>query len=257
MIGTSRAALRLELLHDRTLPSVSVVQSGATLTITGDQWANTVHVQDDGTPSGLTVTVDGTGYPVSGAVTTVVINTRGGNDTVSYDLTGDYVGTTRTVNVSLGNGDDTFTSDLGHGIDATSSLTLNVDGGNGKDNLSVTGSGGGPVAGTLSVQLKGGNGMDTISFGYSAEVDGSLTVTADGGNGKDSITGNVEAAANSSGSVVVHELGGNGSDTLGLSVTGDGLAGLTSLDASVDTGHGKDSVTVTDNVTVITHGHKH
>jgi hypothetical protein len=255
MTGTSRAALRLERLDERTLPSVSVAQSGGTLTITGDQRANTVQVQDDGTAGGLTVTVDGTGYPISGPVTAVVINTRGGNDRVSYDLTGDYVGTTRTVTVSLGNGDDTFTADLGHRIDAASGLTLTVDGGNGKDNLSVTGSGGGPVAGTLSVQLRGGNGTDTIGFNYAAEVDASVSITADGGNGKDTITGTVAVGANSTGSVVAHELGGNGSDTLGLSVTGDGLAGLAGLDAAVDTGHGKDAVTVTDNVTITTPAH--
>jgi hypothetical protein len=241
----------MESLSDRTVPSASVVQTGETLTITGDQHANTVEIKDDGTPSGLTVTMDGVNYPVSGAVTMVVVNTKGGADTVSYDLTGDYVGTTRTVEVLLGNGNDTFTADLGHGIDAASTLALQVNGGNGKDNLSVTGTGGGPVAGTLSVQLNGGNGMDAISFDYSAEVDGSLMFTADGGNGKDTISGDVTVAANSTGTVLAHVQGGNGKDDLGLSVTGDGLSGLSKLDASVDGGHGKDTITTTDNVTVL------
>jgi hypothetical protein len=251
MTGSSHVALRLESLSDRTLPSVSVVQTGETLTITGDQRPDTVQILDDGTPQGLTVTMDGVNYPVNGPVTMVIINTKGGADTVSYDLTGDYVGTTRTVEVNLGNGNDTFTADLGHGIDAASTFALQVNGGNGKDNLSVTGTGGGPVAGTLSVQLNGGNGKDVISFGYSAEVDGSLMFTADGGNGKDTITGNVTVATNSTGSVLAHVLGGNGKDDLGLSVTGDGLAGLSSLDASVDGGHGKDTINVTDNVTIL------
>jgi len=251
MTGFSHVALRLEPLHDRIVPSVSVVQTGGTLTINGDQHANTVDIKDDGTPSGLTVSVDGTDYPVTGDVTMVVVKTRGGADTVSYDLTGDYVGTTRTVEVLLGNGDDTFTADLGHGIDAASILALQVNGGNGKDNLSVTGTGGGPVAGMLSVQLLGGNGMDSISFSYQAEVDGSLMLTADGGNGKDTIHGDVTAAADSTGSVLAQVLGKNGKDDLALSVTGDGLAGLSKLDALVDGGHGKDAVTVTDNVLVL------
>jgi hypothetical protein len=251
MSRSYQLALRLEPLHDRTVPSVSVVQTGGTLTVNGDQHVNTVEIKDDGTPDGLTVTMDGVNYPVTGPVTTVVINTRGGADTVSYDLTGDYVGTTRTVEVFLGNGNDTFTADLGHGIDAASTLALQVNGGNGKDNLSVTGAGGGPVAGTLSVQLNGGNGMDAISFGYAAEVDGSLMLTADGGNGKDTITGDVTAAADSTGSVLAQVKGGNGKDDVGLSVTGDGLSGLSSLDATVDGGHGKDTVTATDNVTVL------
>lgn len=250
MSALSQVALRLEPLHDRTLPSVSVVQTGGTLTVNGDQHANTVEIKDDGTPSGLTVTVDGTDYPVSGSVTMLVVNSKGGADTVSYDLTGDYVGTTRTVEVFLGNGNDTFTADLGHGIDAASTLALQVNGGNGKDDLSVTGTGGGPVAGMLSVQLLGGNGMDSISFSYSAEVDGSLLLTADGGNGKDSIHGDVTVAADSTGSVLAQVLGKNGKDDLGLSVTGDGLSGV-SVDASIDGGHGKDTITNTDNVVVV------
>jgi len=251
MTGSSRVALRLEPLFDRIVPSVTVVQTGGTLTVTGDQHANTVEIKDGGTPSGLTVTVDGTDYPLTGDVNMLVVKTRGGADTVSYDLTGDYVGTTRTVEIELGNGNDTFTADLGHGLDAASTLALQVNGGNGKDDLSVTGTGGGPVAGMLSVQLLGGNGKDAISFSYSAEVDGRLMFTADGGNGKDAIHGDVTVAADSTGSVLAQVLGKNGKDDLALSVTGDGLAGLAGLDASVDGGHGKDTVTTTDNVTVV------
>src|SRR5262249_48952574 len=139
MIGSSHIALRLESLSDRTVPSVSVVQTGGTLTINGDQHANTVEIKEHGSASGLTITVDGGGYPVTGAVDTVKVYTRGGADTVNYTLTGDYAGTTRTFDFFLGNGDDTFTADLSHAVGADASLALHVNGGNGNDNLSVTG----------------------------------------------------------------------------------------------------------------------
>src|SRR4051812_45644243 len=59
MTGSSRVALRLEALNDRVVPSVTVVQDGSTLTVKGDAHANTIEIHDNGTPAGLTVTVDG------------------------------------------------------------------------------------------------------------------------------------------------------------------------------------------------------
>jgi hypothetical protein len=259
MAVASRFALQLESLYERIVPSVTVVQDGSTLTINGDQSANDVHITDDGTAAGLTVIVDGQDYPLTGSVDTVRVLTHSGRDTVNYSVTGDYVGTTRTVEVLLGNGDDTFAADLGHGIDVDSSLTLRASGQNGKDNLSVTGPAAGDaaiLAGRLNVELNGGNGKDVLSFTFAGEVDGSLDFSADGGNGKDNISGDVAAAADSTGSVKAHVLGGNGKDDLNLSVTGDGLDGLSDLDASIDGGHGKDSIQATDNVTILDGGKK-
>ena len=127
---------------------MSVIQDSGTLTIKLDQQANTVEIKDDGTASGLTVTVDGLDQTFSGAaIDKFVLYTRGGWDNVSYTLTQDYTaGTAREVEVFLGNGNDTFTADLGHAIVDSSSLKLTVNGGNGKDDLSVTGIG--SVAGT-------------------------------------------------------------------------------------------------------------
>jgi len=215
MTGSSRVALRLESLNDRTVPSVTVVQDGGTLTVTGDAHANDVQIHDDGTAAGLTVTVDGVDQVLSGAdVTNVVIKTQSGWDTVSYTLTNDYVGTTRTVDVWLGNGNDTFTADLGHAIDAASSLTLQVHGGNGKDDLSVTGAGG--VAGTLDVQLYGQNGMDVISFDYTGDVTGTVRWTAEGGNGKDDVS--LHYAGVLDGTLELNVKGGNGMDHVAADV---------------------------------------
>jgi hypothetical protein len=186
----SRVALRLEPLHDRTVPSVSVVQTGGTLTINGDQHANAVDIKDDGTPSGLTVTVDGTDYALTGAVDMVIVQTRSGWDTVSYTLTGDYVGTTRTVEVFLGNGNDTFTADLGHGVDAASILALQVNGGNGKDSIHGDLTVAAASTGSVLAQVQGKNGKDDLGLAVTGDgLSGlSLDASVDGGHGKDTIT---------------------------------------------------------------------
>lgn len=274
MAGTSRVALRLEPLNDRIVPAVSVVQAGTTLTITGTQRANDVEITDDGTPAGLTVTVDGQSYTLTGdAVEHVVINTRAQHDTVSWELTGDYAaGTTRAVEVLLGNGHDTFTAELNHAILAGASLMLVVKGGNGKDTLDVTGAGN--VDGALDVGLFGQNGVDALSLAHTGNVTGSVNWTAEGGNGKDGLSlsyagvldgtfelnvsgGNGKDAIDAdfsvtsgAGSLTGEILGGNGKDDIGLSLTGDGAAALT-VDVSIVGGHGKDSITAPDGVTVV------
>ena len=134
------------------------------------------------------------------------------------------------VEVLLGAGQQSFSANLGHGIDTASSLTLEVQGGSGNDSLSVTVTGGAPVAGNLSVQLLGGHGKDTISFNYEAEVDGTLKFVGDAGYGKNTVHANITVDANSSGTVSAQVNGGHGRNDLGLSVTGDGLGSLSSLD---------------------------
>jgi hypothetical protein len=242
-----RTALHFEPLNDRIVPAVTFAELNGTLTVTGDQRANDIEITDDGTVSGLTVTAGDTVYHPVQQITQVVVDAKGGKDTVSYDLTGDYVGTMRTVQVFLGNGADTFTADLGHNIDAASIFALRVVGGNGQDSITVTGSG--SVAGSLNVSLEGGNGKDTLSFDFNGDVTGTLRATADGGNGSDTVSYNVTAPDTSTGSVFVQVLGGNGRDHLGVSVVGAGLA----VDATIDGGHGRDSFdpSITDNVTIV------
>ena len=132
MMGSSRVALRLE--PER--PHGPECHRRPARRHADRPWrlpANDIQIHDDGTAGGVTVTVDGLDQTLSGAaVSRVVVLAGSGDDTVSYALTGDYVGTTRTVNLYLGNGDDTFTGDLGFAIDADSSLTLRVCGGNGR-----------------------------------------------------------------------------------------------------------------------------
>ncbi|HVK15118.1 MAG TPA: hypothetical protein VM597_40640 [Gemmataceae bacterium] len=247
MIGSKRSPLRVELLTDRVVPSVTVVQEGTTLTVTGDQQANDIAITDGGTAAGLTVTVDGTDYPVTGDVETILIIGRSGGDTVSYELEEGFAGTTRTIEAELGNGHDTFAANLDVGIDAASWLTFRVNGGNGKDDLSVAGAGDAALAGNLVVELDGGNGKDVLDLSWEGLVTGSIDLTADGGNGVDTITGDVTDAG-ATASVKALVLGGGGKDDLTLSVVGDAAA---TVDATIDGGRGRDKVTSTDNVDVL------
>lgn len=249
MAGKSRVALRLELLNDRVVPSVTVVQTGSTLYLTGDQSDDTVRIQDDGTDTGLLL--NGTAIELTEPVTRIVVDTRGGNDTVSYTLADGLTSINREVNVFLGNGSDTFTADLDAGVPTDSTLTLTVNGGNGKDTLSATGAG--AITGNLNLELIGGNGKDAIDFSFTGGLTGSLTVIADGGNGNDTVAGEVTAtAAEDTGSATIEVRGGNGKDNLSLAVEGEALA----VDASIDPGRGKDVIDATDNVEIITHGKK-
>ena len=137
---------RLEVLEERRLLACKVVEAGGVLTITGDARANVVQIQDDGTK--LTVTCDGKSTDVSADVTKVVVNTRQGNDRVSYQLTGDLAsGAARTLVVDLGNGNDRFDGTLGGNLAAGASLGVTVRGGNGKDIINFTGDAAGVAAG--------------------------------------------------------------------------------------------------------------
>ncbi|MBO0697645.1 MAG: hypothetical protein J2P46_04570 [Zavarzinella sp.] len=243
--------LRLEVLGERALPSVTVADNGSgVVTITGDQRANTIDITDNGS-GGVHVVADGTAYDFAGTVTDIKVVSRGGADIVSYTL-GDGLtdAVTRNVDIKLGNGGDTFTGTLGD-VPAGSDLHLTVNGGNGKDNLSLTG---GAADGNLTVELLGGNGNDNLSAEFAGALSGSLDLTLNGGNGKDTVGSALSVDAPADGSttsptVQVHVLGGNGKDDLSLTVDGAGASSLTGATLEIDGGHGKDNfVDVTDGV---------
>jgi hypothetical protein len=258
---SKRFVPRLEVLGDRALPSVTAVVDGGVLKIHGDQAANTIEITDTGaaTPDAITVLVDGEPLDVTltDPVEKIVVCSRGGQDTVSYNLTGDFAdGTDREVVVYLGNQHDTFTADLGGSIGADSDVTLRVYGENGHDTLSVTGAGAvdSPFAvdGNLTVKLNGGNGKDTLSFDYAGLFNGTVDFNVHGGNGKDVLNGTLTAEDGSTGTVNAKVCGGNGKDEMGLTVDGAGATGV-DLTAELRGGHGKDIYAddLGDNVTVI------
>ena len=123
--GLTRFAPRLELLDDRVVPSCTITQDAGLLRIEGDNKSNDIQIVDDGTT--VTVTCDGGASEEFTDVTEIEVRGGNGKDAVTYDLTiadpaEGETGTavTRTVDVKLGNGVDSFdgsvTGDLVDGV---------------------------------------------------------------------------------------------------------------------------------------------
>src|SRR5947209_1048535 len=111
---------RLESLEDRCLLACTVsVDSNGVLNITGDDTANSVQINDNGTGTtgNITVICDGMTTTPAAAVTQIKVNTLGGNDTVLYSLTGNLNGQTR-LRVDLGTGNDNFAATVNNNVAA-------------------------------------------------------------------------------------------------------------------------------------------
>ncbi|HKB01235.1 MAG TPA: hypothetical protein VKD90_03400 [Gemmataceae bacterium] len=246
-------SLRLEALGERALPSVTWADDGAgEVTITGDQRGNTITITDNGS-GGFTVQADDWSQDFDNSVTSLVIKTAGGVDDVTYNL-GEGVtdAVTRTVEVRLGNRNDSFTADLSD-LPADSDLSLTVYGGNGHDTLGVTGGG---AAGNLTLALFGGNGKDLLSAEFAGALGGNSDLTLDGGNGKDDVSASLSVDAPADGStetptVAVHVLGGNGKDDLTLTVDGEGASSLTDPVFEINGGRGRDTFDWTADVVTV------
>ncbi|HEX3149839.1 MAG TPA: hypothetical protein VHR66_17310 [Gemmataceae bacterium] len=253
---------RLEVLGERALPSVNVpfVECHGTVTISGNKNANTIIVSDDGTnnPGSIFVQIDNQTFQSTGVVKHIVIDSGNGADSIVYELNGE-LDSLRTVDADLGGQNDSFIASLHAPIGATGKLRIGADGGNGDDNLSLETAGvdvyGG---GVLVVGFAGGNGNDTLNMGYSGFLSGTARFFASGGNGKDTVVGNIALSSYeesetggtvfSNGNLTACFSGGNGKDDVALSVLN--ADGLSSLNADVFGGHGKDTITATSNVDV-------
>jgi hypothetical protein len=258
----NRFTPKLESLDNRIVPSCTWNEVGGVLTIYGDQYANVVDIEDDGTA--LTITCDGDAVPVSAGVTTVVLTLASGNDEVNYTLTGDLVAdTTRRLRVNLANGDDTFNGTLEAGLLDNASLDIGVWGKNGKDEINFAAPASNIAAGaSLHLGFGGGNGKDVIDVIYGGQVLGDLTLFGCGGNGKDVLAADLTIDAGSTGNVDARLRGHNAPDYLALHVMDnsgdDGLpetvdvSTLTSLSAVVIGNRGPNTADVTDNVDVFT-----
>jgi hypothetical protein len=237
-----RTVLECEPLEGRDCPAV--ITFGGSLLVLGTAGADKVDITDDGTGN-LTVTVNGTTQTATN-IKAVTVLTFGGNDTITYTLSGDETGV-RVVAVDAGAGDDTVTLNAGN---INGHFAFVANGGAGADTLSAT-IGGVAVNAAALVALAGGPGADTITANASGKYDGYFALALSGGSENDTITGTVNVAAGSTGQVVALQAGGFGDDNLTLNVTGDGLTGLKSLVAIQDGGPGTDTGVATDNVTKI------
>jgi hypothetical protein len=266
--GLNYFAPRLELLDDRVVPSCTVVQEGGLLRIEGDQHSNTISIVDDG----ATVTVtcdDGTAEEFTD-VTEIEVRGGNGQDVVTYDLTiadpaAGETGTavTRSVDVKLGNGIDSFEGSVTGDLVDGSAVDVTVKGCNGKDALAFDMAGDVAADATLDVLLNGGNGKDEMLTSYAGVLLGTLTWGLEGGNGKDVLSVETTFDAGSTGTADVEVKGERAPDEMTLLVTdnsGDDGDPNTTDDPStlgtdssftVDGGSSHDSADVSDVVEVI------
>src|SRR5262249_25541642 len=104
-----RTVLECEPLEGRDCPAV--ITFGGTLLVLGTAGADTVDITDDGAGN-LSVTLNGTTQTAKG-IKAVAVLTGGGDDTVTYTLTGDQTGV-RAIGVDTGTGNDTVTLNAGN-----------------------------------------------------------------------------------------------------------------------------------------------
>ncbi|MFO0959707.1 MAG: hypothetical protein U0800_20100 [Isosphaeraceae bacterium] len=185
-----RALPHFEGLEGRALMAVVFNQVGDVLTITGDNLANTITVNDNGTNAANNVTASGGGsnFASNSTVHEVRINGLGGNDIINYRLANLILGSNRRISINSGLGDDRVTVTAGN---LNSPLTLITDLGAGADSFAGTS---GPITSSAaSVTVLGNTGNDSIRYTNNGVIRSdafgaaSLFVRADGSLGDDTI----------------------------------------------------------------------
>ena len=199
----------------------------------------------------------------------------GGDGHATLDLSQGLNGAKLVVGVEGSLGNDTISAIVGS-LSASSHANFYIEGGAGNDNISVTGAtapintgtasaksaavveGGLSIGAgsTLRTEIYGGLGNDTINFAWDGQILGKLVYGASGGPGADTLTGNITAAAGSTGLLRASETGGPGIDSVTLNVfdnSGDGASTLASLHATIFNPSAVDTLVHTDNVKVIQH----
>jgi hypothetical protein len=209
------------LLDDRIVPSCTIIQDGGLLRIEGDNKSNDIQIVDDGTT--VTVTCDGGTAEEFTDVSEIEVRGGNGQDVVTYELTlaDDGTGTalTRTVDVKLGNGIDSFDGSVTGDLVDGSAVDVSVRGCNGKDVMAFDVEGDVAADATLDVLMKGGNGKDEALTSYAGVLLGTLTWGLEGGNGKDTLSVETTFEAGSTGSADVEVRGERAPDDMTLLVT--------------------------------------
>lgn len=210
---TRRFVPRSEGLERRQCLSVTIQANGPELRIDGGDAADTVSISDNGQGQ-VVVTANGRTATYKG-ISQIVVQTRGGNDSVNYTLTGSPSAESR-LRIDLGNGAD------------TASLRAN----------------GVRLGQDVEVEVNGGSGGDRITADYLVEVDKQFRFRLNGGDGNDTVTAGIVLLADSTGDVEARVKGNNGDDRLTLNVTGKAK----SLRAELDGDEGFDRCAHTSNV---------
>jgi hypothetical protein len=249
---------RVEALEDRRLPAAActVAVVGTALEVFATRGNNRIAIVDTGTTAAGNVTVTcrkQTTVPAV-AITAVMVRTRGGNDTVTYNLIGPLVTrATRNVNVHFDTGQDSFISHLRMGLQATSSLVFALNGGQSSDHYVLGATSDIPIAAgaLLSADLLGGaGGPDFIQTAYRGQLLGSMAITQTGGPANDVLSTLLTLNQGSRGTVAVRQAGGFGDDTFTLLLHRASPLDPANASGSIDGGPGHNTAVVTPGVTL-------
>ena len=199
---------RVEALEDRLVPTIQlpISQTGSTLVVQGDNGPDNFTFNDNGQGT-IDVVVNGDFLQNFTGVNTLNVTVVGGNDKIVYNLAKDMIlGQTRTLNVSLGNGNNSFTANLNNRQlqssvlgSAAASLTFNIHGGHQRSkivfnamNMDIQ------TRATLNENVTGGIGNDTIISNFSGRLDGLLNPQFDAGLGHNVVKAMVDVTNASS-----------------------------------------------------------
>jgi hypothetical protein len=248
LLQCHRRAPQVEALESRQLLSANVVLSGGRLSITGTDQPDQIQINDDGTR--VLVFANGALKGTFFNVNNIVVNTKGGNDTVTYDILGTdpinigrpgpnpgnptlplNVAVTRKLTADLGSGNDLFQANVvesltGPGLPTTpSSLGANSN---------------------LDIEVKGGTGNDSALFRAGIIGTGSnVRFDFNGGQGGDAfnvIYGLPVAAQQANTNVLLDFQGGKGNDAAFVDVIGDLPAANSQTHINLLGGRGDDSL---------------
>jgi hypothetical protein len=260
---------RLEALEDRALMAVAVNFAGGVLTFTGAAANETLTMNDNGSGT-VAFTATGAGSSSFNGVDRIVINLKGGNDTVTYNLNGP-LSTARRIDADLGAGNDRFRANLG-GQDLLADLDLDIKGAAGNDRVELNQIGRISANDKLSAKVTGNGGEDRVTATMVGDVQGRAEFDVRGGSDSDSFTLNalsdVDVSSNGvldvrsddaalnfdyrgelDGRLLLDAIGASGQDTLTADLTLDagstGGAGDTGNAAKIDGRGGRDTLRFT------------
>jgi hypothetical protein len=187
---SGRVVPRLESLEDRCCPS-SVTFLNHILQVTGNAAsASTMIIRDDG-DGDVTVTLNGKTTFHSG-VQELLLASKGGNDTINYDLTSPLT-KSEVLKLNLGDGSDKVKLDFTKGVSAPS-LKILVDGGGGNQTVETDF---GSITNTnLQLTASLGSGWDHFAANFNGNLAGiaDAHVSVTGGVGVEGV--NVEVHGN-------------------------------------------------------------
>lgn len=251
-----RTRCAVEALEDRNLMAVAVqlVDRGSTLRLTGDTAAEWISIHQDDALNTLSVqwgvinsTANTTPPPVqeftSSSIKRIVVNTRGGNDNVTYVVDGLNYTNAKNISIDTSAGNDTVMIDFGGQL----YVPLATDGSDDPDVIMPEPPYNWPtptpleVQTTLNVSVQTGAGNDSVDaiFGH---LQKGMSYRSVGGTGNDSLSTSLAGVVSAGRTVVITQDGGVGNDHLAFNQDANSIEAGARLSVVQRGGAGNDQI---------------